>query len=62
MSKFALIGPEQPKIRLAQCRVTLISLVVNIGSLFPNMPTTSGCAAHWSDAILQARQQIERGV
>ena len=59
---FALIEPEEPKIRLAQCRVTLIYILVDIGSLFPNLPTTSGCAAHWSDAILQVRQQIERGV
>ena len=46
----------------SQCIATLIFIFLNIVSLFPNLPTSSGCAAHWSDAILQARQQIERGV
>ena len=57
---FVLIVPEEPNIWLAQCRVTLISLLVNIDSLCPNLRTTSRCAAHWGDAITQAMQETER--
>ena len=49
---FFLIGPEEPYIWLARCRVTLISLLVNIDSLRPNLRTTSRCAAHWGDSII----------
>ena len=58
---FVLIGPEEPYIWLAQCRVTLISLLVNIDSLRPNLRTTSRCATHWGDAIIKTRQEIEKG-
>ena len=52
---FVLIGPEEPNIW------SLISLLVNIDSLCPNLRTTSRCATHWGDAIIQTRQEIERG-
>ena len=56
---FVLIGPEEPNMWLAECRVTLISLLVNIDSFCPNLRTNSRWASHWGDAIIQARIEIE---
>ena len=49
---FALIGSEEPKILLAQCRVTLISLLVIIYSLFHNLQTAFRCASQWENAMV----------